>query len=156
MQKPVFGHNNAASARDVAAQLVRNEFSGMPVAERDGTVVGIVTKADILRAFAKGKALEDADCQRYHDGKPASVDTETPITDVIRLFRSTGFCGCGVNASTWSGSSPQRHHPGCSGARIHGVLKGCIRPRRGAAKARRRPLANTLELEILLRTVKSW
>ena len=87
MQKPVLATTARASARDVAAQLVRNEFSGMPVAERDGTVVGIVTEADILRALGEGKALETLTASDIMTAKPASVDVETPITEIIQILQ---------------------------------------------------------------------
>jgi CBS domain-containing protein len=87
MQKPVLATTPRASARDIAAQLVRNEFSGMPVAERDGTVVGIVTEADILRALAEGKALETLTASDIMTAKPASVDVETPITEIIKILQ---------------------------------------------------------------------
>jgi CBS domain-containing protein len=87
MQKPVLATTARASARDIAAQLVRNEFSGMPVAERDGTVVGIVTEADILRALAEGRALETLTASDIMTAKPASVDVETPITEIIKILQ---------------------------------------------------------------------
>ena len=43
MQSPVVAATPLASLRDVAAQLVANEFSGMPVAASDGRVVGVIT-----------------------------------------------------------------------------------------------------------------
>src|SRR5678815_783795 len=72
MQKPVVATTTRASARDIAAQLVRNEFSGMPVTERDGTVVGIVTEADILRALGEGKALETLTASDIMTAKPTT------------------------------------------------------------------------------------
>jgi CBS domain-containing protein len=59
----------------------------MPVAERDGTVVGIVTEADILRVLGEGKALETLTASDIMTPKPASVDAETPITDVIKVLQ---------------------------------------------------------------------
>lgn len=87
MQKPVLATTTRASARDVAAQLVRNEFSGMPVAERDGTLVGVVTEADILRVLGEGKALETLTAGDIMTEKPATVDLEAPVTDVIQILQ---------------------------------------------------------------------
>ena len=78
MQKPVLATTMRASARNVAAQLVRNEFSGMPVAERDGTLMGVVTEADILRVLGEGKALETLTAADIMTEKPATVDLEAP------------------------------------------------------------------------------
>lgn len=87
MQKPVLATTMRASARDVAAQLVRNEFSGMPVAERDGTLMGVVTEADILRVLGEGKALETLTAADIMTEKPATVDLEAPVTEVIQILQ---------------------------------------------------------------------
>ena len=87
MQKPVVATTTRASARDIAAQLVRNEFSGMPVAERDGTLMGEVTEADILRVLGEGKALETLTAADIMTEKPATVDLEAPITEVIQILQ---------------------------------------------------------------------
>jgi len=87
MQKPVLATTMRASARDVAAQLVRNEFSGMPVAERDGTLMGVVTEADILRVLGEGKALETLTAADIMTEKPATVDLEAPIREVIQILQ---------------------------------------------------------------------
>ena len=87
MQKPVVATTTRASARDIAAQLVRNEFSGMPVAERDGTLMGVVTEADILRVLGEGKALETLTAADIMTEKPATVDLEAPIREVIQILQ---------------------------------------------------------------------
>ena len=87
MQKPVLATTMRASARDVAAQLVRHEFSGMPVAERDGTLMGVVTEADILRVLGEGKALETLTAADIMTEKPATVDLEAPIREVIQILQ---------------------------------------------------------------------
>lgn len=39
MQRPVVAATTVASLRDVATQLVKNGFSGMPIADPDGRVL---------------------------------------------------------------------------------------------------------------------
>ena len=87
MQRPVFATTPRASVRDIASQLVANGFSGMPVAERDGTVVGIVTEADILRALVEGKALETIVAADIMSDSPTTVDVETPTEEVMKLLQ---------------------------------------------------------------------
>ena len=87
MQKPVIATTTRASARVIAAQLIRNEFSGMPVAERDGTLMGVVTEADILRVLGEGKALETLTAADIMTEKPATVDLEAPIREVIQILQ---------------------------------------------------------------------
>ena len=83
MQSPVMAATAAASLRDVATQLVTNEFSGMPVADLDGRVVGVVTESDIVRTLIAGKRLENLTAGEVMTGPPITVDVETPIEDVM-------------------------------------------------------------------------
>jgi hypothetical protein len=59
MRRPVVAATPTATARDVAIQRLMGEFSGVPVAQSDGSVVGVVTELDLIRAVVRaGKALE--------------------------------------------------------------------------------------------------
>jgi len=84
MEKPVLAATPLASLRDVATQLVTNEFSGMPVAASDGRVVGVVTESDIVRALIEGKRLENLTAGEVMTGPPITVDVDTPIGDVMK------------------------------------------------------------------------
>jgi len=86
MQQPVIAATPRASLRDVASQLVVNEFSGMPVADADGRVVGVITEADIVRALNEGKRLENLTAGSVMTGPPLTVDVETPIEDVMKCL----------------------------------------------------------------------
>ncbi len=87
MRKPVIATTPRASVRDIANQLIEKGFSGMPVAERDGTVVGIITEADILRAFSQNKQLEKLTAENIMSTEPTTVDVETPIEAVILVLQ---------------------------------------------------------------------
>jgi len=84
MEKPVLAATPQASLRDVATQLVTNEFSGMPVAASDGRVVGVVTESDIVRALIEGKRLENLTAGEVMTGPPITVDVDTPLGDVMK------------------------------------------------------------------------
>ena len=84
MQQPVIAATPRASLRDVAAQLVANEFSGMPVADADGRVVGVITEADIVRVLNEGKRLENLTAGSAMTGPPITVDVDAPIEDVMK------------------------------------------------------------------------
>ena len=70
MQRPVLATTVRASVRDIASQLVGNGFSGMPVADRDGTVVGVITEADIIKALVEEKPLESLTAYGHHVSEP--------------------------------------------------------------------------------------
>ncbi len=87
MRRPVVAATPRASVRDIAMQLVANGFSGMPVAERDGTVIGVITEADILKALTEGKSLETLAAEDIMTKNVISVDLETPMPDVMKLLQ---------------------------------------------------------------------
>jgi CBS domain-containing protein len=87
MRRPVVAATPRASVRDVAMQLVANGFSGMPVAERDGTVIGVITEADILRALTEGKPLETLAAEDIMTKDVITVDLETPMMDVMKMLQ---------------------------------------------------------------------
>jgi len=86
MQKPVLATTARASVRDIAGQLVGNGFSGMPVADRDGTVLGVITEADIIKALVDGKALETLTAYDIMTANPTTVDVDTPIEEVMKAL----------------------------------------------------------------------
>jgi CBS domain-containing protein len=87
MQKPVLATTAKASVRDIATQLVVNGFSGMPVADRDGTVLGVITEADIIKALVEKKPLETLVASDIMSSKPATVDINTPVEDIMKVLQ---------------------------------------------------------------------
>ena len=58
MNRPVLAAAKSTTARDLAIQMLMGGFSGIPITERDGAVVGIVSELDIIRALRAGKNLD--------------------------------------------------------------------------------------------------
>jgi CBS domain-containing protein len=98
MQKPVIAATSRASLRDVAIQLVTNEFSGMPVAAPDGRIVGVITEADIVRALVAGKRLENLTATDVMTGPPITVDVDTSIEDVMKRLQENNIVRVPVTA----------------------------------------------------------
>jgi CBS domain-containing protein len=90
MRQPVVAATRDAPVRDIAAQLASNEFSGMPVAEPDGTVVGVVSEADILRALLAGRSLDTLTAQDIMDPEPVTIDAETPVAEAMKIIYEKG------------------------------------------------------------------
>jgi predicted transcriptional regulator len=91
MHKPVLATTPRASVRDVAAQIVLNGISGMPVAEKEGKVLGVITEADVLEALNNGERLEKLTAEEIMSDDPVTVDTETPVEKVIQLLNEEGI-----------------------------------------------------------------
>ena len=98
MQKPVIAATPRASLRDVAIQLVANEFSGMPVAAPDGRVIGVITEADIVRALVEGKRLENLTATDVMTGPPITVDVDTSIEDVMKCLKENNIVRVPITA----------------------------------------------------------
>lgn len=84
MQQPVIAATPRASLRDVASQLVANEFTGMPVVASDGRVVGVITESDIIRAIVQGKRLENLTASDVMTGPPIAVTLDATLEDVMK------------------------------------------------------------------------
>lgn len=91
MHKPVLATTPRASVRDIAAQIVLNGISGMPVADRGGAVLGVITEADVLGALHNGKQMEKLTAQDIMSDDPVTVDAEAPIEKVIELLNEEGI-----------------------------------------------------------------
>jgi CBS domain-containing protein len=91
MRQPVLATTPGTSVHDVLAQLVMNNISGMPVVERDGSVVGVVTENDILRTFLQGGSLGILTVRGIMSADPVTVDIETPLAEVMQTIYDEGI-----------------------------------------------------------------
>ena len=91
MHKPVLATTPRASVRDIATQLVVNRISGMPVAERTGKVIGVITEADILEALMEGKKLETLTAEEIMTADPVTIDIDATMEEVMKLLADQGI-----------------------------------------------------------------
>jgi CBS domain-containing protein len=87
MQYPVIAASPRASLRDIASQIIKYGFSGMPVAERDGKVLGVVTEADIVYCLVDGNQLENVAAADFMTSPPVTVDVDTTLEEVMRTLQ---------------------------------------------------------------------
>ena len=86
MNQPVLGAARTATARDVAIQMLMGGFSGMPITERDGSLIGIVSELDLIRAVRAGKPLETTTAAEIMTTEVISVDVEISIEEVMEIL----------------------------------------------------------------------
>ena len=55
MISPVFTIGEEETIQEAAKQMVQNRIGALPVVNSKGTMIGIITESDILRAFVAGK-----------------------------------------------------------------------------------------------------
>jgi CBS domain-containing protein len=86
MNRPVVSARPKASARDVVLQLTTGLYSGMPVTEGAGKVVGIITELDLLTAVAGGKELVKTTVEEIMSREVVTVSPDTPATEIIQIM----------------------------------------------------------------------
>ena len=91
MTKPVLATSPRAAVLDVANKLVKNRITGMPVADRAGKVLGVITEADILVALIEGRKLETLVAEDIMSPEPVTVDVNMSMTEVMNRLNEEGI-----------------------------------------------------------------
>jgi predicted transcriptional regulator len=87
MSRPVLATTVNASVREIASQLVAAEISGMPVADRGGAVLGVVTEYDVVDALVAGKRLESLKACDIMSKGAITLDVGAELGEALRLFK---------------------------------------------------------------------
>jgi CBS domain-containing protein len=86
MTRPVVSARKNASARDIALQLLSGLYSGMPVTDENGRVVGIVTEFDLLEQLRQDKELARLTAEDIMVRDAMTIDVNTPIDDAFNIM----------------------------------------------------------------------
>ncbi len=86
MNRPVVAAAPDTSARDVAIQMLMGGFSGMPVTDREGKVLGIVSELDIIRVLRSGKSLDATAAQEIMTREVIAVDVSASVEEVMETI----------------------------------------------------------------------
>lgn len=86
MNRPVVAAAAATSARDIAIQMLMGGFSGMPITDRGGKVIGIVSELDLIRALRFGKPLDATAAEEIMTREVITVDVATSVEDVMEIL----------------------------------------------------------------------
>ena len=79
MTKKVITVSPTTSVKDLAKALTKNKISGTPVADKNGKLLGIVSRTDLVaKSGAKVKDIMSKDT--------ISVDEETPVEEIANLL----------------------------------------------------------------------
>ena len=83
MNKRVTAATPRAIGRDLAQQLLSGMYSGLPVVDAQGKVIGVVTEFDLLNAVREGRDMQTVKAEEIM-GRPAvCVEEDDPIESVI-------------------------------------------------------------------------
>jgi predicted transcriptional regulator len=87
MSRPVLATTVNTSVRDIASQLVAAGITGMPVADRNGTVIGVVTEYDVVDALVAGKRLEALKACDVMSKEAITLDVGADLAEALKLFK---------------------------------------------------------------------
>ena len=68
----------------LARQLLSGLFSGLPVIEPQGEVVGVVTEFDLLKAFKDGKDLQSIKAEEIMTVPPLCVEEDSTLESILQ------------------------------------------------------------------------
>ena len=86
MTRPVVSARRNASARDIAMQVLAGLYSGMPVTDEDGKVIGIVTEFDLLRQVYEGRELVKLTAGDVMTKTPITVDVNASVNEILKTM----------------------------------------------------------------------
>ena len=86
MNKIVTAAKKNTIGRDLAIKLLSGMYSGLPVVDDKGKVVGVVSEFDLLKAIREGKALEQVKAEDIMSKNPICVSENTPVEEIIDLM----------------------------------------------------------------------
>jgi len=86
MNRPVLAAARSTSARDLAIQMLMGGFSGIPITERDGALVGIVSELDIIRALRAGKPLDTITAAEIMTAEVIAVNADATVEEIMEIM----------------------------------------------------------------------
>ncbi|UJS16191.1 MAG: CBS domain-containing protein [Candidatus Jettenia sp.] len=86
MNKIVTAAKKKTIGRDLAIKLLSGMYSGLPVVDDNGKVIGVVSEFDLLKVIKNGKALEQVTAEEIMSKNPICVSENTPVDEIIDLM----------------------------------------------------------------------
>lgn len=91
MTDSVIAASRTTTMRDLAIQMLLGGFSGVPITERDGTILGLVTEFDIIRGIQAGRSAATTVAEAIMTRDVLTVTPETPLEEVADILERERF-----------------------------------------------------------------
>ena len=91
MSVDIVAAKDNATVIEISTRLVLGVFNGMPIIDDNGSVIGIITTIDILRAIRDGKDLNTLLARDLMTQNPSVVKQNTRIEEVIDIMDKKGI-----------------------------------------------------------------
>ncbi len=88
MQRVVFSASESTSAMQVAYHLMMGRMSGFPIANEDGTLIGIVTELDLIRALRMGLDLDQTPAGDLMTVNVITVDADESVERIMEILHT--------------------------------------------------------------------
>jgi len=86
MTRPAISARRNTPAKDIAFEIFYGFFSGMPVTDENGKVIGVVTELDLLKQVRAGKDFEKITAEDIMTKEPLTVDINTSLEDALAIM----------------------------------------------------------------------
>jgi len=86
MARPAVSAIRTATAIDIAVQLLSGPYSGMPVTDEQGQLVGVVTELDLLKAAEDGRDLANTVAEEIMSTRVVAAEVNTPVSELMRIL----------------------------------------------------------------------
>jgi CBS domain-containing protein len=83
MNRRVTAATPRAIGRDLALQLLSGMYSGLPVVDGSGKVIGLVTEFDLLKAVREGKDLQTVKAEEIMSRTVVCAQEDDALDDII-------------------------------------------------------------------------
>jgi CBS domain-containing protein len=91
MSIDVVAAKDNATVIEIATRLVLGAFNGVPIIDNNGSVIGLITAIDILRAIKNRKDLNTLLVRDLMSKNPSVVGQNTKIEEVIDIMDKKGI-----------------------------------------------------------------
>ena len=81
----IFARKNTP-AKDIAFEIFYGFFSGVPVTDGEGRVIGVVTEIDLLKQIRDGTDLEKLTADDIMTRDPITLDITASLDDVLNIM----------------------------------------------------------------------
>jgi predicted transcriptional regulator len=86
MTRPAISARKNTPVKEIAFEIFYGFFSGMPVTDADGRVIGVVTEIDLLKQIREGKDLEKLTADDIMGKDPVTVDITASLDDILNIM----------------------------------------------------------------------
>jgi CBS domain-containing protein len=86
MTRPAISARKNTPAKDIAFEIFYGFFSGMPVTDENGKVIGVVTELDLLKQVRAGKDFEKITADDVMTKEPLTVDVTASLKDALTIM----------------------------------------------------------------------